>query len=85
MTYHWGTENGVWFTKKALTKAYLLAEGRKVLGTDASNISIEAVLSRGQGLVKRVILYSNRRLGPTGELHRRELLAVVSFVSSIQA
>lgn len=73
VTYHWGAEQELAFgaLKKALTTApilaYLLAEGRMILDTDASNFSIWAVLSQEQGQVEKVISYSSRRLGPVQE------------------
>ena len=73
--------------KKALTSppvlSYPTREGLFVLDTDASNVSIGAVLSQVQGGEERVIAYASKRLSDVERRYcttKRELFAVIYAV-----
>jgi hypothetical protein len=73
--------------KEALTTAPVLAmpdeTGQFILDTDASDLSIGAVLSQVQGGDERVIAYASRKLSSPERNYcvtRRELLAIVYFL-----
>ena len=64
------------------TLAYPQAEGTFILDTDASDVSIGAVLSQEQEGKERVVAYASSQLEPAHQRYcvtRRELLAVVQF------
>ena len=91
--FSWGTEQANAFEqlKQTLTEApvlaYPISEGRFILDTDASNLTIGAVLSQEQEGEEKVISFASRRLGPSQERYcvtRRELLAVVSFCNQFK-
>ena len=84
----WGEEQSISFQelKRTLTTApglaYPLSDSKFILDTDASNLSIGAVLSHEQDGIERVISYASRRLGCAQQRYcvtRRKLLAVVAF------
>ena len=91
--FHWGEEQDVAFErlKELLSQAPILVhprrEGQFVLDTDASDVGIGAVLSQIQDGEEKVIAYASKTLSKSERnycITRRELLAVVYFVSEFK-